>query len=111
IPVIVNGQAQNGPVASPSAVTVSSLDRTVKGQEIQRILIFARHGKFKVLGVDTGNRGLVTKVDREAPGSFYYFVLNYAGGWNPGPVTGSIRVTTDDKTTPVLTIPYRIFVR
>ena len=111
LPVVVVLLAKAGPVVSPRDVYISSLDAGEKGKEVAKMQVFTRTGHLKVLGIDTGNTGLLAEVQPKTAGQFYEVVLRYAGGWKSGPVEGKIRVRTDDQTAPVLVVPFHAMVR
>src|SRR5205807_7223821 len=52
--VIITGVVRQGPVASPSAVVISSLDRNQVDQELQHVLVQTRSGPFHLLKVESG---------------------------------------------------------
>ena len=68
--------------------------------------VFTRGGELRLLGVDTGNPGLKAEIDPKSVGHFYEVVLRYTGGWKSGPISTTIKVRTDDRIDPILTIPF-----
>jgi hypothetical protein len=106
LPVIIVALAQNGPVVSPRELSVSTVSPAHQGKELTRLQVFTRGGELRILSVNTGNPGLEAEIKPESAGHFYDVVLRYAGGWKSGPVAARIKIRTDDRSAPVLTVPF-----
>ena len=106
VDVVVVGLAQSGVVVSPRNVLLPMLKPESAGQEIARLQVFARSGGLKLLGVETGSPSLKAEVTAKTPGQFYDVVLRYTGGAKKGSLETTIRVRTDDKRFPTVSVPF-----
>jgi hypothetical protein len=111
LPVPVALLAKKGVVAAPRDILVPSMSGEERGLELRRVQVLSRGTPFRVLGVETGNAGLVAEVRPKTPGRVYDVVLKYAGGWKPGLVETTIRIRTSDPLTPVVKVPFTAQVR
>lgn len=106
LPVVVVALAQSGPVVTPREVYLKRFAASERDTELARLQVFTRSGQLQLLGVETDNTGVKVTVDPKTPGKFYEVVLRYAGGWKPGPVSGNLRVRTDDPRDPVIPVQF-----
>jgi len=115
----VAGEAQSGPVANPLEIATAALTLTNAQKELARVIVSSRAGPVQVVGVETGNPKVAAIV---TPGTQTSARTGGAGVGQalvsarltpqaqPGKYAGELKIRTDDKKFPVLTVPYKVTV-
>jgi hypothetical protein len=109
--LVVAARAQVGPVVEPAEVFLPTITPGHEGTELARMRVFSRSGPLRLLKVETGSPALRAEIVPQPGGTGYHVPLTYLGGWSPGTVRGTIRVHTDDRLFPLVTVPLHAAIR
>lgn len=102
----VSGLAESGPVVTPSDILLSTVPAGAPGREVAQLQVFTRRGTMKLISVDTGTPALKAEIRATVPGSSYDVTLRSTGRWKSGIIESTIKVRTDDRTAPVMLVPF-----
>lgn len=110
--IAVSGQALEGPVVAPREIYLPTVPRrNLEGKQLARIQVLTREPKLRVLKVETGTPLLTASVVAKIPDRVYEITLQGAGEWKSGEMEATIRLTTDHKTYPTITVPFHATVQ
>jgi hypothetical protein len=99
-----------GVVAVPPTLFCGVLEQDLHDPVHAAVTITRHTGTFHIKEATVDDPKLTAKLETVREGAEYRVTVSYAGGWEPGMVSKTLVVTTDDPNQPVLKIPVQALI-